>query len=80
MTFRKNDTIDLLLIAVRPDYQQRGVNAMIIYHAMEGCFKMGIKQAESGPMLENNQKVQSQWKDFEVEQHKRRRCFVKKLS
>ena len=78
--FRKNDTIDLLLIAVRPDYQQRGVNAMIIYHAMEGCFKMGIKQAESGPMLENNQKVQSQWKDFEVEQHKRRRCFVKKLS
>ena len=31
-------------------------------------------------MLENNQKVQSQWKDFEVEQHKRRRCFVKKLS
>ena len=78
--FHKNDTIDLLLIAVRPDYQKKGVNAMIIYHAMQGCFKMGIKEAETGPMLETNENVQSQWKDFDIEQHKRRRCFVKKLS
>ena len=77
--FRKNDTIDLLLIAVRPDYQKKGVNAMILYHAMQGCFKMGIKEAETGPMLETNEKVQSQWKDFDIEQHKRRRCFIKKL-
>ena len=78
--FNKNDTIDLLLIAVRPDYQKKGVNAMIIYHAMLGCFKMGIKEAETGPMLETNEKVQAQWKDFDIEQHKRRRCFVKKLN
>ena len=78
--FHKNDTIDLLLIAVRPDYQKKGVNAMIIYHAMQGCFKMGIKEAETGPMLETNENVQSQWKDFDIEQHKRRRCFVKKLN
>ena len=51
---------------------------MIIYHAMQGCFKMGIKEAETGPMLETNEKVQ--WKDFDIEQHKRCRCFVKKLS
>ena len=78
--FHKNDTIDLLLIAVRPDYQKKGVNAMIIYHAMQGCFKMGIKEAETGHMLETNEKVQAQWKDFDIEQHKRRRCFVKKLN
>ena len=78
--FRKNDTIDLLLIAVRPDYQQKGVNAMVLYNAMLGCQRMGIREAESGPMLETNEKVQSQWKDFNFEQHKRRRCFVKKLS
>ena len=77
--FHKNDTIDLLLIAVRPDYQQKSVNAMILYNAMLGCHKLGIKEAETGPMLETNQKVQAQWKDFEIEQHKRRRCFVKKL-
>ena len=77
--FRKNDTIDLLLIAVRPDYQKKGVNAMILYNAMQGCHKLGIKEAETGPMLETNEKVQSQWKDFDIEQHKRRRCFIKKL-
>lgn len=47
---------------------------------MKGCIKMGIKQAETGPMLELNDKVQSQWKDFETEQHKRRRCFIKELT
>ena len=47
---------------------------------MKGCLKMGIKEAETGPMLELNDKVQSQWKDFQTEQHKRRRCFVKELT
>ena len=78
-SFRKNDTIDLLLIAVHPDYQSRGVNAVILSKTMKGCLKMGIKQAETGPMLEMNGKVQSQWKDFQTEQHKRRRCFIKQL-
>ncbi len=78
--FRKNDTVDLLLIAVHPDYQARGVNAIILSKTMKGCLKMGIKEAETGPMLELNEKVQSQWKDFQTEQHKRRRCFVKELT
>lgn len=78
--FRKNDTVDLLLIAVHPDYQARGVNAIILSKAMKGCLKMGIKEAETGPMLELNDKVQSQWKDFQTEQHKRRRCFIKELT
>ena len=50
-----------------------GVNAIILSKAMKGCHKLGIKQAETGPMLELNDKVQSQWKDFQTEQHKRRR-------
>ena len=71
-SFRKNDTVDLLLIAVHPDYQSRGVNAVILSKAMKGCLKMGIKQAETGPMLEMNDKVQSQWKDFQTERRRRR--------
>lgn len=78
--FRKNDTVDLLLIAVHPDYQARGVNAIILSKTMKGCLEMGIKEAETGPMLELNDKVQSQWKDFQTEQHKRRRCFIKELT
>ena len=78
--FHRNDTVDLLLIAVRPDLQKKGVNAVIISKVMHGCFKIGVKQAETGPMLETNEKVQTQWQDFPLEQHKRRRCFVKVLT
>ena len=74
-----NDTLDLFLIAVRPEYQNKAVNAIILNHVLKGCHKMGIRKAETGPQLETNHKVQSQWNFFKTEQHKRRRCFVKAL-
>ena len=75
-----NDTLDLFLIAVRPEYQNKAVNAIMLNHVLKGCQKMGIKKAETGPQLETNHKVQSQWNFFKTEQHKRRRCFVKALT
>lgn len=75
----KNDTLDLFLIAVRPDYRNRGVNAILMNHVLKGCQKMGIVRAETGPQLETNEKIQHQWNLFSYRNHKRRRCFVKKL-
>ena len=75
----KNDTIDMFLIAVRPDLQKTGVNAIVMNHLRESCSKNGIIYAETGPMLETNSKVLSQWKAFDKEQHKRRRCYIKTL-
>lgn len=77
---RKNTAVDLLLIAVRPELQNRGINAIIIDHIMQSCIKNGIEYAESGPQLELNSKVLSQWKEFNAELHKRRRCYVKQLA
>ena len=74
-----NDTLDLFLVAVHPDHQGMGINAIMMNHVLKSCLKMGIKQAETGPQLETNEKVQAQWKLFEKEQHKRRRCYVKQL-
>ena len=74
-----NDTLDLFLIAVRPDCQNTGINAILMNHILKGCHKMGIKKAETGPALETNHKIQSQWTLFKNEQHKRRRCYVKKI-
>lgn len=74
-----NDTIDLLLIGVRPDYQGRGVNAIIMNKMLQGCHEMGITMAETGPTLELNEKVLAQWKGLDKVQHKRRRCFIKQL-
>ena len=77
---KKNDTIDLLLIAVEPALQGTGLNAIVMDHLLQGCHKMGIKYAETGPTLETNDKVQSQWKFFPHGQHKRRRCYIKDLT
>lgn len=76
---KKSSFVDLLLIAVRPDLQNKGINAIILDHVMKSCIRNGITHAESGPQLELNYKINSQWKGFDIEQHKRRRCFVKKL-
>lgn len=75
----RNDTLDLFLIAVRPDYQNKGVNAILMNHIMRGCHQLGIVKAETGPQLELNEKVQHQWTFFKYRHHKRRRCFIKKL-
>lgn len=74
-----NDTLNLFLIAVRPELQKKGINAMLMYKILQNCNAAGIKYAETGPMLELNEKILAQWKTFDKEQHKRRRCFVKKL-
>lgn len=76
----KNTAVDLLLIAVRPELRSKGVNAIIIDHIMQSCIKNGIVYAETGPQLETNSKVLSQWREFDTEEHKRRRCYVKELS
>lgn len=75
----KNTVVDLLLIAVRPDLQGLGMNAVIIDHILHGCAGNGIQYAETGPQLETNLKELGQWKLFDKEQHKRRRCYIKNL-
>jgi len=79
-SLKRNDTIDLLLIAVEPELQGSGLNAIVMDHLLQGCHKMGIAYAETGPTLETNTKVQSQWKFFPHRQHKRRRCYIKDLT
>ena len=76
---KTNDALDLFLIAVRPDLQKMGVNAIVMDELRKSCIRNGIKVAETGPMLETNSKVLSQWKAFEKDQHKRRRCYIKTI-
>lgn len=75
----RNDVVDLLLVAVRPDYQNKGVNALLFSDLIPVFVKNKYKYAESNPELEINGKVQSQWQYFNYEQHKRRRAFIKQL-
>lgn len=77
--WKRPEILDLLLVAVRPDYQGKGVNALLFTDLIPVYQKLGFKYAESNPELEMNEKVQSQWQYFNREQHKRRRCFKTKI-
>lgn len=79
MFFKKPDTLDLLLIGVRSDYQNRGVNSLLFVDLFENYKKMGFKYAETNANLETNAKVQAMWNPFEKELHKRRWVFAKEL-
>lgn len=75
----KVDTVDLLLIAVKPEYQSKGVVALIFSDLIPNYIKTGYVQAESNVELEGNESVQKQWEYFEREQHKRRRAYKKEI-
>ena len=77
--FKKPKVLDLLLVGVKPEYQSKGVNALLFYDLVPVYQQMGFKYGESNPELELNKKVQSQWSAFESVQHKRRRAYKKML-
>ncbi|HOX31902.1 MAG TPA: hypothetical protein PLB91_06190 [Spirochaetales bacterium] len=76
---RHPETIDMYLVAVKPDYRARGVIALVMGALNESVIEAGVRFAETNPELETNVEVQGMWKDYEKRQHKRRRAFVKKL-
>lgn len=79
MFWKKPDTLDMLLIGVRPDYQNKGVNSLLMVDLIETYRKLGFKYAETNANLETNVKVQAMWQPFERELHKRRWVFGKEI-
>ena len=75
LKWKRDEMLDLLLIGVHPDYQSKGVNALIFADLIPVYQQMKFRYAESNPELEVNENVQKQWQYFDVQQHKRRRCY-----
>ncbi len=76
---KHSDVLDLLLVGVKPEYQSKGVNALLFADLIPAYVKMGFRYGETNPELEENEKVQTQWKYLKSETHKRRRCYHKAL-
>lgn len=71
--------IDLYLMGVLPEYQNKGVNALIFNDLIPVYQSLGVEYAETNPELESNNAVQAQWDYFKREHHKTRRAFIKDL-
>jgi len=76
---KKNDTLDLYLVGVRLEYKKIGVPAAMVNYTLKNALKNGIKKAIASPQLETNHAVHSLWRFFDARQHRRRRCYIKKI-
>ena len=74
---RQPDVIDFMLTAVRPDYQNKGVNALMMVEMHKVFLQRKIKYVETNWENEDNTKIQAQWRFYERRQHKRRRVYKK---
>ncbi len=79
LKWRRETTAEMLLIAVRPDLQGLGVNALFFDDLIPVYRRLGITRAETGPQLESNVRELSQWKQLNPRYVKRRRCFGKDI-
>jgi len=79
LKFHKTNIVDLEMVGVLPEYQKKGVNALLFYDLIPWYNKYGIEWGESQVEMETNESVKSQWQYFHTEMHKRRRCFVKQI-
>jgi len=75
----KNDRMEMFFIAVKPEHQSKGMPAIIMNYMLKVLIENGVKYCETGPELETNDAVQSMWKNLDVKNHKRRRCYKKAI-
>ena len=79
LKWKPEDNAEMLLIAVRPDLQGLGINALFFDDLIPIYNSYGFKWAETGPQLEDNIRELSQWKPLKPQLVKRRRCYKKDI-
>ncbi len=76
---RKNDVIHMYLLGVKPDYQGKGVLALVFHELNKAFIENGMKIALTHPQLEENQKILSIWKNYESRINIRRRIWIRDI-
>lgn len=74
---KKPKVVDLLLTGIHPEWQAKGVSAILITELQKVMFEHGVTHVETTGIIETNEKAISHWKNYDHIQHKRKRCFIK---
>lgn len=77
---RKHRILDMLLVGVLPEYQDKGANALFFADLIPHGISCGYEWAESHPQLEDNTASQMQWKNLDCTIHKHRAVFAKTIN
>lgn len=78
--YKKPEVLDLLLTGIHPKAQGMGYAALLITELQKTAIENGVKFTETTGIIETNNKAIQTWKNFENIQHKRKRCFIKRLN
>lgn len=79
LKWHKTKVVDLLLIGVLPEYRVKGANALIFNDLIAWYQRYGFEYAETGPMMETNKGVLSQWQYLDAHCNRRHRIYTKSL-
>lgn len=79
MFWKYEEALELLLIAVDKEYQNKGVHALLFNEIIPNLINGGFKYGESNAEMESNNAVQNLWNDYRREFKRRRRVFSKEI-
>ena len=74
-----NNRASFYLIGVDPEYQNKGVIAILINEIQKLFNKKGITDVETNPELEENTSIHQLWKNYKHNLHKKRATFSLKI-
>jgi len=74
---RRNDTLDLYLVAVRPELKMTGIPFIMLSEMTKAAMRNGVTHAIASPELETNTAVHSMWRNYDARIHRRRRAYLK---
>ena len=79
LKWHRTPLVDLLLIGVLPEYRAKGANALIFDDLIRWFQRYHFEWAITGPQMESNEGVLSQWQYLEAIPYRRHRCYRKIL-
>ena len=77
--WKHEDGLELLMIAVDPDYRNRGIHSIIFNDLIPMLIEGGFKYGESNAEMETNNSVQNLWNLYQKEFKRRRRVYSKEI-
>lgn len=80
LKWKRSNVVESLFIAVKPEYQNKGLTAVLLRELGVNASGAGYTMAESNPELEDNKRIQNHWEYYEgSEIIKRRTVFYKMI-
>ena len=71
-----NDKVSFYLMGIHPDFQNKGVTAILLNEIQTTLNQMGVKIIETNPELEENKAIQRLWKNYKHRIHKKRATYT----